>query len=255
MRNYSLLPIVLLCVVATGCLRPLRMPEQELLNTARIAEITQKRNLERQRLSGRFQTRATGIQQLFGKVDLIVALQSPSSFYVSVPSFFEMPARVVTSDGGNLYLLDLSGQGPQYLVKPSNSQVLDEWLGLPIEPTEFVNALLGRLNFENTNLVDTQVSYRRRRYELFFTTGKDRILKAEFDADNDDLLSQTLLVNNRLFYQIQYSDFRDHKGLRFPWQTEISIRAKESIDLQLSAVEIDFPNEPFEIDTFQIEEP
>ena len=244
-------------ILMSACVRPLRMPERDLLSISRIASAIESQKSNRRRLSGIYRARATGIKQFFGQVDLTVAFELPSSFYISIPSFFGMPARVVTGDGRNLYLLDLSGGEALYLIEPSTSETLEKWLGFRIAPRNFVYALLGVVDLQNAVVVDTSLTRNRTRYEVRLKYPDGSKALVELSTDTDDLLSQRVFNDEgKQVYRVDYADFRESRGGRFPWKTTISLeRENEALSLTLVGEELNFEEQPFDLTTFQIEEP
>lgn len=240
-----------------GCMHPLKMPAEALIDTNRIFKTLEAQKISRPRLSGRYKAKATGLKQFLGSVDVIFALQQPSSFYISVPSFFGNPARIVASDGRTIYLLDLSTGNPNYTTLPSTSAALDEWLGLKIEPRDFVDALLGVVELEGASLVDAQIIRRNKRYRAKLRYPNQTHATLELDSDTDDLLLVDVSdAHGRLLHQVSYGNYRDIDGQRFPAQIRIYMKSDtQSIELVLLSEELVFDETPFDASTFQIEEP
>lgn len=256
MRLAALLILLPTLFVLEGCPRPLPMPAEQIINTSRITGVIDQNIAKRHRAAGRFKARAAGLKRLFGTLDLTFALQQPSSIYLSIPSFFGMPARLVTSDGQHNYILDMSGTDPLYLVEPHDAGSLQRWIGLPITPREFVFGLLGIVDLQNAMIIDTRLNRSTGTYTLRLRYKNGRECLAEFNFENDDLVSQSSYRNDDKIYSVAYSDFRDGPAGRFPWHIDVAAKgAQGSVKLTLDGDDLRFPAEPYEIDTFQIEEP
>jgi hypothetical protein len=243
--------------VLSSCVPALRRPEAEVMSANRIVSVIQSNQEKRQRLSAHYKVRATGIKRIFGTVDFTIVLQQPSSLYLSVPSFFGMPARVITSDGEHNYILDVTDKEPTYLVESSAADTLDRWMGFPVQPREFVFGLLGILDLKNAAIVDISLNHRKNSYTIKLRYEDRRECYAELDADTDELLSQTIYKDGNKIYALEYSDFRKTKLGRFPWQTQALLNSSNGSAKLVLTVDDDirFDDEPFEVDTFQIEAP
>lgn len=241
---------------STGCPPVLRLPENELLDPMRITTMLKDVQEKRPRVSGMYKARATGIKRFFGSVDLTIAAQQPSSFYVSIPSFFGNAARVVTSDGKHNFILDMTDEGPAYAVEPNNAKSFEKWMGFKIQPREFVYALLGLVDLKGASIVDTTLNARKGIYtvKLRYTDGRE--CYADFDGRYDSLVGLTMLRDGDRVYNVKYSRFRESTVGRFAYESEVSVMSEQGPgSLILIGDDIKFEDEPFDIDTFQIEKP
>ncbi len=143
----------LLCAgLQMSCIKHVPFKKIELIDVSSIVERLHAQSAKRERLRGTFHARALGIKRFFGKTDVDIVVQKPSSVYLAVRSFFEQPLQVFTCDGVQCCLWD--AHDPQDVQQSCVDAHNPSNFILPIKPESMVSALLGVVPDGNPDSVE-----------------------------------------------------------------------------------------------------
>ena len=143
-----------------------------------------------QQISGHFKLRGTGLKRVLGSIEFDVIAKDPHQLYLSIDSFFNQPARIVTYDGQNLYGIE--------------EDKLEAILNLPIEPEELVEILLR--NYSHNPKEIKKMSTKNN--QIFILYHSENSLLLDIDPRSHDILKRELRNHsNQLIYSVTYEDF------------------------------------------------
>jgi hypothetical protein len=255
-RLFSLMALAFLWLPMVGC--PKAMPYRpQIKSLDSIMQNLAREGSRRSQVKGTFWAKATGIKRLLGSIELDVVAQAQDKLYISQRSFFNQPARVLSTDGAQVYVLELGDvQAPKYAVHGVDRESLEEFLELPLAPFEVVQVLLGVAPVEGAQPVELKETgpdtYQLR---LRQPSGMETQIVAR--AADDVLLERALFdLQGKQIYRVHYQDFRVLEGVEFAHRFEFEVNLKgRTHGVILGASDIVLGGELLGIETFRIEEP
>jgi outer membrane lipoprotein-sorting protein len=280
--RYRLTLAVLAVLPLTGCLFRSRKVEQPV-NAVQLKTATQ------QELIDYINTQASGIQSMQATVDIDTTVGGVKKGKVT--DYEEIRGYVLARKPAMLRMIGLmpivrnkafdmvsDGLGFKLWIPPKNRFVVgrnDVETRNPAQPLENVRPqhiydalLLRRVDPEN------EIAVMENDTELVTEAKSRKVSRADYVIDviskgergwvlsRKIIFSRTdLLPHRQLLYDAQgnvmtnalYGNYKDDKGVKFPWQIEIA-RPQEEYDITLNIVKLDL-NQPLPDDKFTLEQP
>src|SRR3989338_6758491 len=168
-------------------------------------------------LTGPFNLRGTGLKRLLGNIDLDIIAKNPHYIYLSIDSFFNQPARIVTYDGQNLYGIE--------------EDKLEEMLSLPIEPEELVEILLRNYSPypQEIEKIETQKN------QVLVKYHSGNALTLDIDTKTNEIKKRTLINPlGKLIYTVTYEDFPKYFHLEANYKNKNHAMTLSGEDVKLN---------------------